>query len=79
MMGMAKDIFVEFVILEIRSRRPPLDPESGLEASVIALPCARHTMAEAAQQAELYGEEEGRRLKIYMRFIFQVLSARSNL
>jgi hypothetical protein len=49
-MGMAKDIFVEFVILGNSLKATAIDPDSGLEASVIGPASApRHAMAEAAR------------------------------
>jgi hypothetical protein len=45
-----KDIFVEFVILGNSLKATAIDPESGLEASVIGPANApRHVMAEAAR------------------------------
>ena len=47
---MGKDIFVEFVILGNSLKATAIDPESGLEASVIGPANApRHAMAEAAR------------------------------
>jgi hypothetical protein len=48
--ALAKDIFVEFVILGNSLKATAIDPESGLEASVIGPASApRHAMAEAAR------------------------------
>ena len=45
-----KEIFVEFVILGNSLKATAIDPDSGLEASVIGPANApRHTMAEAAR------------------------------
>jgi hypothetical protein len=45
-----KEIFVEFVILGNSLKATAIDPESGLEASVIGPANApRHVMAEAAR------------------------------
>ena len=45
-----KEIFVEFVILGNSVKATAIDPESGLEASVIGPANApRHAMAEAAR------------------------------
>jgi hypothetical protein len=45
-----KDIFVEFVILGNSLKATAIDPESGLEASVIGPAGApRHAMAQAAR------------------------------
>jgi hypothetical protein len=45
-----KEIFVEFVILGNSIKATAIDPESGLEASVIGPANApRHAMAEAAR------------------------------
>jgi hypothetical protein len=50
-MGMAKDIFVEFVILGNSLKATAIDPESGLEASVIGPANApRNAMADAARR-----------------------------
>jgi len=46
----AREIFVEFVILGNSVKATAIDPESGLEASVIGPANApRHAMAEAAR------------------------------
>ena len=48
---MAKEIFVEFVILGNSVKATAIDPDSGLEASVIGPASAPHTaMAEAARK-----------------------------
>jgi hypothetical protein len=49
-MSVGKEIFVEFVILGNSVKATAIDPESGLEASVIGPANApRHTMAQAAR------------------------------
>jgi hypothetical protein len=47
----SREIFVEFVILGNTVKATAIDPESGLEASVIGPAGApRHTMADAARR-----------------------------
>jgi hypothetical protein len=48
---MAKDIFVEFVILGNSIKATAIDPETGLEASIVGPANApRHTLTEAARR-----------------------------
>ena len=56
---MAKEIYVEFVILGNSLKATAIDPESGLEASVIGRANApQSTMAQAARRKLEYLEKK---------------------